>query len=391
MQQGKARDYRAEHAARHPANEFFRRRVCAVLDRAGVRAFEGTTGARPWDIRVRDSRFYRRVLMQGSLGLGESWMDGWWECERLDEFFTRILRAEIDTAISDWHRWLLSLRTRLFNLQTRTRARRVGEQHYDLGDDLYSRMLDDRMIYSCGYWKNAATLEEAQARKLDLIARKLGLERGMRVLDVGCGWGGAAQFLAERYGVSVVGVTISRRQAEHARRRCAGLPVEIRQQDYRDVHERFDRAFSIGMFEHVGHRNYSTYMETLRRCLVPDGRFLLHTIGRNDSTTHTDPWIARYIFPNSMLPSVAQIGAALENRFVMEDWQNFGPDYERTLHAWSERFERAVLPSRYDERFRRMWRYYLMASAGGFRARRLQLWQLVLSPRGERERYDAPR
>ncbi|HEX7030213.1 MAG TPA: cyclopropane fatty acyl phospholipid synthase [Gammaproteobacteria bacterium] len=384
---------RLESRNRRPVSfaDFFRERVQDVLARADVRVQETRAGVRPWDIQVNDSRFYRRALLQGSLGLGESYMDGWWDCERLDELFVRLLRAGLDTAVSDWHRALLSLRTRLFNLQTRSRAFRVGEQHYDLGNELFEQMLDARMIYSCGYWKEAADLDAAQEAKLDLVARKLDLAPGMRVLDIGCGWGGAVAFLAERYGVEAVGLTVSKQQAEHATRRVAGLPVDIRLQDYREIDERFDRVFSIGMFEHVGHRNYATYMDVVRRCLHPDGLFVLHSIGRNDSTTHTDPWIARYIFPNSMLPSIAQIGAVIENRFVMEDWQNFGPDYERTLHAWHDRFEKAELPARYDERFRRMWRYYLMASAAGFRARRLQLWQLVLSPAGRAARYDAPR
>lgn len=372
---------------------WFRRRAEVLLARADVRVVERAAAARPWDIRVVDPRFFRRAAIQGSLGLGESYMDGWWECERLDEFFDRVLRAGLDTAVNDWHNIALSLRTRLFNLQTRTGAFRVGHHHYDLGDELFECMLDRRMIYSCGYWKDAADLDAAQGAKLDLVARKLGLAPGMRVLDIGCGWGGAAEHMARKYGVEVVGVTVSKRQAKRARKMCAGLPVDIRLQDYRELDERFDRIFSIGMFEHVGYRNYATYMDVARRCLAPDGLFLLHTIGRNDSTTHTDPWIARYIFPNSMLPSIAQIGAAIEKRFVMEDWHNFGGYYERTLLEWHANFERncSGLPPRYDEKFRRMWRYYLLASAGGFRARRLQLWQVVLSPRGVAGVYEAPR
>lgn len=396
MQHGRLdRKLHSQAPAASSPRDFLRQRARHLLARADVRVLDRHGGARPWDIRVNNPRFYRRAVLQGSLGLGESYMDGWWDCERLDELFVRILRAGLDRAVSDWHNALLSLRTRLFNFQTRSRAFRVGEQHYDLGDELFEQMLDRRMIYSCGYWKEAADLDAAQEAKLDLIARKLGLEPGMRVLDIGCGWGGTAAYLAERYGVAVTGLTISKHQAEYARRKSAGLPVDIRLQDYRQFAEereqRFDRALSIGMFEHVGHRNYATYVDVVRRCLDADGLFVLHSIGRNDSTTHTDPWIARYIFPNSMLPSIAQIGAVIEGRFVMEDWQNFGPDYERTLRAWHERFENAELPARYDERFRRMWRYYLMASAAGFRARRLQLWQVVLSPCGGNRRYDAPR
>ena len=215
----------------------------------------------------------------------------------------------------------------------------------------------------------------------------------MHVLDIGCGWGEALALAAQRLGISAVGVTISNEQADHARAICAGLPVEIRVQDYRDVDERFDRVFSIGMFEHVGMKNYGTYFDVARRCTVDDGLFLLHTIGSNVSSNHTDPWIAKYIFPNSMIPSARQIADALEGKFVIEDWHNFGADYDRTLMAWRANFDAAwpMLQGRYDERFRRLWRYYLAMSAAAFRARRNQLWQLVLSPHGVRGGYDAPR
>lgn len=371
----------------------FSHQVSALLERADIRI----DGKRAWDIRVHDPRFFRRTLLQGSLGFGESYMDGWWDCERLDEMFYRLLRTGVHREVNDWRAMLLRLRTRLFNLQSRTGAFQVGERHYDIGDELFERMLDSRMMYSCGYWRTADDLETAQQAKLDLVARKLALEPGMRVLDVGCGWGGAAQYFAERYGVEVVGVTVSKHQAAHARRRNEGLPVEIRLQDYRDLIAEsagaFDNAFSIGMFEHAGYRNYRRYFEVLRHCLRPDGRFLLHTIGSNVSSQHTNPWIARYIFPRSNLPSIAQIGAACERLFVMEDWHNFGADYDRTLMAWYDNFEarRNELPAHYDERFRRMWHFYLLMSAAGFRARNLQLWQIVLSPRGVPGGYVAPR
>ena len=250
-------------------------------------------------------------------------------------------------------------------------------------------MLGRRLVYSCGYWRDAHDLDAAQEAKLDLVCRKLRLRPGMRVLDVGCGWGEALQFAAERYGVRGVGVTISAEQAAHARELCAGLPIEIRLQDYRHIEPHaFDRVLSIGMFEHVGVRNYGTFFEVVRRSLDPaaehGGLALLHCIGSNTSTRHTDPWIARYIFPNSMIPSAAQIATALEGRFVVEDWHGFGPDYDRTLQAWRANIEAAWerLPPRYDARFRRMWQFYLAASMASFRVRRNQLWQLLLSPRG---------
>ena len=364
-----------------PLTKSLRNRLDALLARADIEI----DGERPWDIRVYEPRFFQRVFAEGTLGLGESWMDGWWDCEALDDMVCRAWHANLPSHVRPTRDLPRVALARLHNRQGRRRAWEVGLRHYDIGNELYRCMLDRRMIYSCGYWKSAADLDAAQEAKLDLVCRKLQLEPGMRVLDIGCGWGGAAAWAAERYEVSVVGVTVSRRQAALARLVTANLPVEIRVCDYRDISGRFDRIFSIGMFEHVGVRNYPRYFDLVRRCLIPDGLFLLHTIGSNESVACTDPWFERHIFPNSMLPSAAQITMAAEGRLVIEDWHNFGQDYDPTLMAWHDRFE-AGWPhldhSRYDERFRRMWRFYLLASAGGFRARSMQLWQIVFSPNG---------
>jgi cyclopropane-fatty-acyl-phospholipid synthase len=370
-----------------------RKRVLSLLDGAGIHP----GGGAPADPVVHDERFFARVLSQGSLGLGESYMDGWWDVESLDGMIVKLLGARLDERVHGIASRFDDLRAWLLNLQTARRAGEVGRRHYDIGNDLFQKMLGRRMVYSCGYWREADDLDAAQEAKLDLVCRKLGLRPGMRVLDIGCGWGEALEFAARRYGISGVGVTISREQADHARRLCAGLPVEIRLQDYRELHERFDRVFSIGMFEHVGVRNYRVYFEVARRCLLDDpatggGLFLLHCIGSNRSQRHTDPWIGRYIFPNSMLPSAAQIAESLEGQFVIEDWHGFGTDYDRTLQAWRSNIDASwdALPG-YDERFRRMWHFYLAASMATFRTRRAQLWQLVLSPRGVPGGYIAPR
>jgi cyclopropane-fatty-acyl-phospholipid synthase len=320
-------------------------------------------------------------------------MDGWWDCERLDEFFCRILRAGLDTRNRPWSDALMALRARLLNLQAPARAFHIGKRHYDIGNDLYRRMLGERMIYSCGYWRNAATLDEAQEAKLDLVCRKLHLRPGMRLLDIGCGWGGTAKFAAERYQVSVVGITVSREQVKVGREVCKGLDVEIHLQDYRSLAGEFDCILSLGMFEHVGRKNYDSFTRVVRNHLKDNGLFLLHTIGGNRSVARTEPWIDRYIFPNSMLPSAAQIGAAIEGRFVLEDWHNFGSDYDETLMHWFHNFDESWpdLKGQYDERFYRMWKYYLLSCAGSFRARKNQLWQIVLSPRGVPGGYSAPR
>jgi cyclopropane-fatty-acyl-phospholipid synthase len=341
-------------------------------------------GPRPWDLRVHDERLWNRILADGSLGVGEGYMAGWWDADRIDELITRAMGAAIDARLPSLREVWLALKARVINLQAPRRAFTVGERHYDVGDDLYVRMLDPRMIYSCAYWRTARDLAAAQEAKLDLVCRKLGLEPGMRVLDIGCGWGGAAEFAAERYRVEVTGVTVSRNQAAAAQERCRHLPVAIRFADYRSLSGRFDRIYSLGMFEHVGPRNYGRFLAKVRELLAPGGLFLLHTIGNRVTQKANDPWIERYIFPNSHLPSRTQIDAAAEGLWVIEDWHEFGVDYDRTLLAWSENFERGwpAIAARYGERFHRMWHYWLMVSAAAFRARHLHLWQIVMSPDG---------
>lgn len=354
------------------------RLIRELLDQTEVQI----NGPQPWDLQVHDPRLYGRILRDGSLGLGEAYMEGWWDSPSIDGFIDRVLRARLDEKISRNGKMVMqALMARVFNRQSSGRAFQVGQRHYDLGNELYQAMLDKRLTYSCGYWRTAQNLDEAQEAKLDLVCRKIGLKPGMRVLDIGSGWGSFAKYAAEQYGASVLGVTVSKEQIALAAEHCRGLPVEFRLQDYREVTGSFDAVISIGSFEHVGVKNYAAYMQVVDRCLKPDGVAFIHTIGGNNSVTSGEPWTDRYIFPNGMLPSIAQIGKAMEGRFVMEDWHNFGPYYDRTLMAWYENFERAwpKLSQKYDERFHRMWRYYLLSSAGGFRARNQQLWQIVFT------------
>lgn len=341
-------------------------------------------GNRLWDIQIHDERTFDRVLAQSSLGFGEAYMDGWWNATSIDQLLTHIFNANLETRVKSWQVMMHVLFAYLQNQQSTSRAFQVGQKHYDIGNDLYRAMLGTRMVYTCGYWKNASGLEEAQDAKLDLVCQKVGLKKGMRVLDIGCGWGSFAKFAAEKYGVEVVGITVSKEQAELAADVCKDLPVEIRLQDYREINESFDAVVSLGMFEHVGEKNYRTYMEIVHRTLPEHGTFLLHTIGGNRSVGSTDPWIEKYIFPNSMLPSAAQIARATEGLFVMEDWHNFGTDYDKTLMAWHANFTQAwpTLQKTYGDRFGRMWNFYLLTCAASFRTRKNQLFQIVLSKNG---------
>lgn len=367
------------------------RTVRDLLRRAGITV----NGKQPGDIRVHDRRFYRRVLAQGSLGLGESYMDGWWDCAKLDVFFEKVIRARIEEHLPrSLYFGFHVLKSRVLNLQTKRRAVKVAKEHYDLGNDFYMGFLDPYNQYTCGYFKNTKDLNKAQEQKLGLICRKLQLKKGDHVLDVGCGWGGFAKYAAEHYGCRVTGITISKEQAAFAREFCKGLPVEIKLTDYRDMKGSFDKVLICGMIEHVGYKNYRTILRTVWQCLKDDGLFLLHTIGTTVSvTTSTDPWTTRYIFPNSMLPSVRQIAQAIEGLFVMEDWHNFGAFYALTLRAWHRNFVRSWprFRDRYGMRFFRMFEYYLLSFAGAFEARSPQLWQVVLSKNGVPGGYVAVR
>jgi cyclopropane-fatty-acyl-phospholipid synthase len=355
-------------------------------------------GSRPWDITVRDPRFYKRALAGGAIGLGESFMDGWWDTPALDQTIARMLGADLRAKLKVSPFMLAdAIAEHLPNLPyvwpglrpflSRFRPyMAVAESHYEVGNDLYAAMLGKHMVYSCCYWENARTLEEAQEAKLEMSCRKLGLKPGQRVLDIGCGWGSFAKFAAERYGVSVVGYTISKQQSVLATERCRGLPIEIRLDDYRNIKGRFDRAASFGMFEHVGRQNFDAYMRVVHDCLTEDGIFLLETIGDNVSRSECNPWFQKYIFqaPTSMFPSIQEIAAAVENRFVVEDWHNFGADYAPTLRAWHDNVaaRKDWVVAQYGERFYRMWEFYLLSCAGAFAARTYQMWQIVLAKRG---------
>ncbi|WP_434416924.1 cyclopropane fatty acyl phospholipid synthase [Nannocystis pusilla] len=365
-----------------------RRAVEQALERAGARV----GGPDPWDIHVHDPRFWRRVALGGSLALGDSYMDGWWDCAAIDELTARVLASSGDEAVLDWRTAALSTVSRLVNLQTSRRAGQVAEVHYDLDTELFAPMLGPTMAYSCAYWRAADDLDAAQRAKFELVCAKLYLGAGESLLDIGCGWGGLCRHAVDSRGARAVGVTVSAPQRDWAAAHDDGRGAEYHALDWRDPALArmgpFDKLCSVGMFEHVGHRNYRAFFESAHRLLRDDGLFLLHTIGNEHG--RTDAWLNRHIFPNGALPATADISRAVQGLFVIEDWHNFRADYDRTVTAWHANFVRyaeargAAMPTR----FRRMWSYYLQTMAGSFRAGcRNQLWQIVLSKRGVRGGY----
>jgi cyclopropane-fatty-acyl-phospholipid synthase len=367
-----------------------KQRITELLAIAGI----SVNGNARWDIQVHNDNFYKRVLAGGSLALGESYMEGWWDCNSRDEFFSRVLSTNLENIIKKSPKLVAEIMlTKIVNYQTQSRVFNNIHKHYDIGNELFSKMLDKRMIYSCAYWKDAATLDEAQENKLDLACRKLKLEPGMHVLDIGCGWGGFAKFAVEKYGARVTGISISEEQVQYCKKLCTGLPIEIKLIDYREVNEKFDRIVSFGMYEHVGHKNSHTFMQAASNCLENDGFFLLQTVGNPVTKTYADRWVNKYILPNCTMPSITQIGQAIEGIFLIEDLHNFGPDYDKTLMAWHHNFTSNWndLKDKYDEIFYRMWTHYLLFCAGGFRAKRNALWQIVLAKRSRPGGYCAER
>lgn len=351
-----------------------------IMEAADIRV----NGDRPWDMKVHNEATFDAVAAEGTLGLGEAYMNGWWDAEALDEYFFRLTREVQRRGILVPSRFLSKLIAHLINLQSKARSKKVAEEHYDLGNDFYEAMLDPYMQYTCAYWKDATTLAQAQEAKLDLVCRKLYLKPGDRVLELGCGWGGFARFAAERYGCEVVAYNISKEQVAYAREKTKGLPVTIVLKDYREAEGLFDKVVSIGMTEHIGHKNYGTFYEIVRRCLKEDSIALQHTIGNDITKVTSDPWFTKYIFPGGLIPSMHQLSGGYEGNLTLEDFHNFGAYYDPTLMHWYANFKEAWprFKDQYGDRFYRMWSYYLLSCAGAFRSRSIHLWQLVFSKSG---------
>lgn len=352
-------------------------------------------GTRPQDICVHDDAFYARVIADGSLGLGESYMDKLWDANSLDAFFEKVIRANLERHVKlNRHTLLALIRANLTNMQTRARAKHVARKHYDESGVLPDAILDPYNQYTCAYFRDGTeNLNQAQEKKLDLLCRKLQLKKEDRVLDIGCGWGGFAKYASKHIGCSVTGISISEEQIKYAKNFCKGLPVEIRHCDYRDLSGTYDKVLTCGMVEHVGKKNYRTLFRIIHEHLSDNGLYLLHTIGSNTSTSIVDPFMDKYIFPNGMLPSQEQISHAANGFFILQDTQNLGKHYDPTLMAWNENFQKnwSSIAGQYDERFKRMFEFYLLSCAGAFRAGSMQLWQMVFSKKRNVMDYRGPR
>lgn len=378
----------------------FRKLVTRAFHDAGI----AIGGDEPGDIKVTRDRFYRRAALFESLGIGDSYRDGDFVCGDLSAFFDKLMvcrqeehltalkkgTADPGASTSLLEAWI-KLRQEFGNQQSMAKASKSITHHYDIGNELYEPMLGETMAYSCGYWAGAKTLDQAQRNKYRLICEKVGLKPGMRVLEIGCGWGGFAAYAAGEFGVAVVGVSLSKEQINYAQAKYKDLHetrrIDLRLMDYRAIPknfgEEFDAVVSIGMFEHVGPRNYDDYMRIAWGAMKPAGVFLLHSIV---GCGGIDPFFWYRIFPGGVLPVEEQIAKAARPYFAVEHVENFGYDYSLTLAQWWKNFEAAWPQIRksghYDEKFYRMWEFYLKSVAAAFKVRRVQLEQWTLSKCG---------
>ncbi|MDE8348640.1 MAG: cyclopropane-fatty-acyl-phospholipid synthase [Acidocella sp.] len=349
-------------------------------------------------VKIRDSATLWRLVRNPSLTVGEAYMDA--GLIPIEGSIYDVLHLLFENLSRTWHRvpvlrlnsWARMLQRRFEQANQLTRARRNVAHHYDLNGRLYSLFLDRDRQYSCAYFRRGdETLEEAQAAKKRHIAAKLMLNKpNLTVLDIGCGWGGMALTLAREFGAKVTGITLSAEQLQEARARATaeGLSerVNFELMDYRAVTQKFDRIVSVGMFEHVGLPNYSTYFETIKRCLKPEGVALLHSIGRFEGPASTNPWIAKYIFPGGYAPALSEVLDPIEKSGLRTaDIEILRLHYAKTLAHWRRRFaaNRDAIAALYDERFCRMFEFYLAGSELAFRVNAHMNFQIQLTHRND--------
>lgn len=363
-------------------------RVRKLLNEAEIEINGNNQG----DIHVHNPKLYSRVMAGGSLALGESYMDGWWDSDRLDVFFTKLLQSNIqDKVQSDPATILAGLHARIFNSQQGNKAFEIGKRHYDMGNALFERMLGKTMAYSCAFFDGVKDLDHAQTNKINTSLNKLHAKPGMTLLDIGCGWGSIIHQAASTYKLDATGITVSHEQKEWSNRAIAADNLEgsarVKYQKWQDLpsDQQYDRIISIGAFEHFGYKNYKSFFEKVRSVLKDDGIFLLHTIGGLTPVHANEPWLEKYIFPHSMLPAMSQISKASTGVLAMKHVEEKGRNYDPTLMAWYTNLDknweeiRKTDPSHYDTRFRRMMDYYLLMCAGTFRSGKNQVWQIIFT------------
>lgn len=363
-----------------------------LIKKKGIELFKKAditiNGSRPWDIQIHNENFYSKLLFHGTIALGESYVDGWWDCDNIEQCIYRLLKADLINLKTGNFKNLgvpLAGKLRLIgpilkNLQSKKTAKYNAKFHYNLGNDLFVAILGKKtMNYSCGYWKNAKTLDEAQTNKMDLICRKLKLESGMKILEIGCGWGNFAKFAAKKYNVNVVGITLSDEQLSYAKKHNSHKNVGFLLQDYRDIKGKFDRIVSIEMIEHVGPKNHKKFMKKTNSCLKKDGLMLIQAISISETVLKNDPWIDKYLFPGAVPMSAKQFCNSSEGLFYILDWHDFTKDYHKTINAWLKNFDDnwSELKSNYDDRFYRYWKWYLTCCPATALAMTHHLWQVV--------------
>lgn len=341
-------------------------------------------------ILIKNDACFDKMFQKGELGTAESYMDGDWESNDLEYVLYTILdnHGSIVEKLKSQSWWLfyaffVTQYKRFFSKNTLITSKQNIKMHYDVGNDLYEKMLGQHMQYTCAYFHRPdMTLDEAQEAKMALIAKKLDLQPGMKVLDIGCGFGHMVNYIATRYDVQITGINISEAQLSHAKANFSRNNVRFLLQDYRDVDEKYDRIYSIGMIEHVGKANYPVYFDKCFDCLNDDGLILVHTITYSERlwiSNETNSFIMKYIFPESELPHVSDFLQAYNNRWQLEDFQNFGMSYAKTLRSWRKNIGNWEGLDEYDERFRKMWNFYLQEMAAMFHHKTAGLGQFVFT------------